>query len=335
MQQHFSQASTYAQQASQQAQRTQYPSFPQHINPYTSPYYRQQQSSAPQGTLSPHALHSSTNALPPSSFYTPPVAAPTPASAPQGPTPEERKQQFQNSIRPFLQSSAFTGAQAVNTLVERIADFGSQELDAATRLEILTKIRDGAGNHYFRAWCENSLAIDVTREWLKAAAKSDEDAMIETLMPLLHVSHAVSLMREIRLILFLPYQIIDRLPLTINSLKASKLGKIVVRLVKDAPSPGELILPISCLLASNGWDIPIPHAARHYELETNHPVLCYFDRRFLSENISVVLQYMYLTAFLCFSVALQICSDQGYGFQPRAKMASDGFECRRGIQASR
>lgn len=121
MQQQFSQASTYNQQASQQAQRTQYPSFPQHINPYTSHYYRQQQSSASQGTLSPHALHSSTNALPPSSFYTPPVAAPTPPSAPQGPTPEERKQQFQNSIRPLLQSSAFTGAQAVNTLVERIA----------------------------------------------------------------------------------------------------------------------------------------------------------------------------------------------------------------------
>lgn len=38
-------------------------------------------------------------------------------------------------------------------------------------------------------------------------------------------------------------QIIDRLPLTLETLKASKLGKLVVKLVKDPPSPGELIFP--------------------------------------------------------------------------------------------
>lgn len=36
-------------------------------------------------------------------------------------------------------------------------------------------------------------------------------------------------------------QIIDRLPLTIETLKASKLGKIVVKLTKDPPAPGEYI----------------------------------------------------------------------------------------------
>jgi len=35
-------------------------------------------------------------------------------------------------------------------------------------------------------------------------------------------------------------QIIDRLPMTVESLKTSKLGKIVVKVGKDVASPGEL-----------------------------------------------------------------------------------------------
>lgn len=123
-----------------------------------------------------------------SSFYSP---APPVASTSQKPTltPQERKQRLRNSLDPLLVPSAFSGAQAVYTLVEKIADYGSQDVDAGTRLEILTKIRDGAGNHYFRAWAENATAIDITREWLKAAftAKSD-NSLVETIMPLLHVS---------------------------------------------------------------------------------------------------------------------------------------------------
>jgi protein phosphatase 1 regulatory subunit 10 len=62
------------------------------------------------------------------------------------------------------------------------------EADPSIRLEILTKIRDGAGNHYFRAWSENTRAMDITREWLKAAYAADDDSpLIETIMPLLHV----------------------------------------------------------------------------------------------------------------------------------------------------
>lgn len=103
-------------------------------------------------------------------------------------SPQERKQQFQASIKPLLQPSAFTGAQAVYTLVQKIADFGSQDVDSTTRLEILTKIRDSAGNHYFRAWSENPVAIDITREWLKSAyTAKDDESMVETIMPLLHV----------------------------------------------------------------------------------------------------------------------------------------------------
>lgn len=143
----------------------------------------------------------------------------TQTQAPE-PSPEEiaqKKARFYASIKPLLQSSAFTGAQAVNTLVDRIST-NMQDADPGVRLEILTKIRDGAGNHYFRAWSENSRAMDITREWLRAAyAANDNSPLIETTMPLLHI--------------------IDRLPLTVESLKASKLGKLVVKLVKDPPSP--------------------------------------------------------------------------------------------------
>lgn len=82
----------------------------------------------------------------------------------------------------------------MQTLVQRVDDYGSQDVDAAFRLEVLTKIRDGAGNHYFRAWSENGTAIDITREWLKAAltAKSNSP-LVETIMPLLHVSRSTNI----------------------------------------------------------------------------------------------------------------------------------------------
>jgi hypothetical protein len=64
----------------------------------------------------------------------------------------------------------------------------SSEVSAQTRLDILTKIRDNAGNNYFRAWLENVAAMDVAREWLKAGATSNTDnQVLETVMPLLHV----------------------------------------------------------------------------------------------------------------------------------------------------
>lgn len=73
-------------------------------------------------------------------------------------------------------------------LVSRIVEYGIPEVGAQTRLDILTKIRDNAGNNYFRAWLENVAAMDVTREWLKAGAATNADnQVLETVMPLLHV----------------------------------------------------------------------------------------------------------------------------------------------------
>ncbi|KDR74518.1 hypothetical protein GALMADRAFT_157714 [Galerina marginata CBS 339.88] len=253
-QQQQQQQSQQAQSSPQlQHQRPQY--YNQHII-YPSPYYRQQPQSAPQGTLSPQALLSPSNnmmTISSSSFYSHPtqsqqlqpgpsqqqqlqlqhpqpqsIATPQ-ASTSQASTPtdppaprlteeqrEERKRTFQIAIRPFLLPTAFTGAQAVNQLTNLIAEYGATDVEAASRLEILARIRDGAGNHYYRAWSENTTAIDITREWIKAAAKGNNAALVETTMPLLHL--------------------IDRLPFTVESLMSSKLGKIIKKLVKDEPS---------------------------------------------------------------------------------------------------
>lgn len=121
-----------------------------------------------------------------SSVNSGPASQPAPAS---GSSVEERKRKFLTGIRPLLQSSAFSGAQAVQHLTDRIGDFGVADIDAQTRLDILARIRDGAGNHYYRAWSENSLAVEITREWIKAAAKDDSGALQETIMPLLHVCY--------------------------------------------------------------------------------------------------------------------------------------------------
>ncbi|KAG6918492.1 hypothetical protein DXG01_013852 [Tephrocybe rancida] len=248
--QHYPQANYNAQPSTLQPQQQpqtltpQQYSYSQLIQSYrTQPSYypppQQQQQQSPQGTLSPQALHdpssSILSSLMPSSFY----AQPSPSSssqqqqhsqqsqqpprtqqppAPPRKTPQELKVEFQATLRPLLVSSAFTGAGAVSILADAITDYGAAEVDANIRLEILTKMRDGAGNHYFRAWSENMSAMGITRDWLKAGLSANaESPLVETIMPLLHI--------------------IDRLPMTLETLKNSKLGKIVVKLVKEPRSP--------------------------------------------------------------------------------------------------
>jgi len=158
---------------------------PNSFYPHTT--QSQAQSSTSQPQTQQHPQSSSTQPSQPQ----PSDQKGAPLPPPIGLTPEQReeqKRQFQSLIRPLLQPTAFTGAQAVRELADRIADYGVTEVDAATRLEVLARIRDGAGNHYYRAWSENSVAIDITREWIKAAAKGNNAQLVETTMPLLHVS---------------------------------------------------------------------------------------------------------------------------------------------------
>ncbi|KAG1767704.1 hypothetical protein EV702DRAFT_1146166 [Suillus placidus] len=199
---------------------------------YSSHLTQHQPTSQSQGTLSPHVLHSPTSTMMGqlSSFYaqspstpstsTVTTATSTTAAPAQPPTIniQARKDSFVTDVRPLLQPNAFGGARAIHNLVNLIDDFGSEEVEPSLRMEILTKIRDNAGNHYFRAWSENNTAMDITREWLKAAATAKSDTpLVDTVMPLLHI--------------------IDRLPLSVESLKSSKLGKIIVKLVKEPPAP--------------------------------------------------------------------------------------------------
>ncbi|KAK7061264.1 hypothetical protein R3P38DRAFT_3488838 [Favolaschia claudopus] len=243
----YSQQPSYSSQTSsqQQQQRAQQLSAYPFLSSFPMSYYLpQQQQQQPQGTLAPHALHApTTNSLlnayyaqsQPSGSKLLPQQSSAQQTQPQqqpqtqlpvplpGPSPAERRQQLLTVIRPLLVPTQFTGAGAVATLATRISDYGAADVDIATRKEILTKIRDSAGNHYFRAWAENPIAVDITREWLKAAFTAsreggeDAEQLGETIMPLLHL--------------------IDRLPMTVESLKTSKLGKLVVRLVKEPPTP--------------------------------------------------------------------------------------------------
>ncbi|PPQ63961.1 hypothetical protein CVT24_009084 [Panaeolus cyanescens] len=129
-----------------------------------------------------------------------------------GPTKEQlekKREQLRNSVRPYLQ--ALTGAGSVTKLVDRLSDYGYSDVDCELRMEILGVIRDGAGNPYYRAWSENATAMEITREWLRAASKADKsDKLSETTMPLLHL--------------------IDRLPLTLEGLIQSKLAKVIKKL---------------------------------------------------------------------------------------------------------
>lgn len=151
-----------------------------------SQLHPQSQQQASQGTLSPFALHAPQHlsAIPPSSFYT--ATSPSDLSASLS---QSRREAFLNGIKSSLQPKNFSGgARSVQQLVSRIIEYGIPEVSAQTRLDILTKIRDNAGNNYFRAWLENVAAMDITREWLKAGATINADnQMQETVMPLLHV----------------------------------------------------------------------------------------------------------------------------------------------------
>lgn len=104
----------------------------------------------------------------------------------------DKKERFEKSIRPLLQSNAFTGAGAVQNLVDKITDYGIDLVEPALRLEIATKMRDGAPNHYFRAWSENQDALEITKDWLKAALKENSPQLLETAMPILHVREQIT-----------------------------------------------------------------------------------------------------------------------------------------------
>ncbi|KDQ12714.1 hypothetical protein BOTBODRAFT_34170 [Botryobasidium botryosum FD-172 SS1] len=104
-------------------------------------------------------------------------------------------------------------SQSASLLINHLSDM--PETNREVRLEILAKMRDGAPREFFSVWAKSIKGLDLLREWLKAAVVRGRE-WEDTLMPLLHV--------------------IDRLPLSVDDLKASKLGKVIVKVVKDPPT---------------------------------------------------------------------------------------------------
>lgn len=91
--------------------------------------------------------------------------------------------------------------------------------------------------------------------------------------------------------------------MTVDSLKASKLGKIVVKLVKDPPTPGELAF----LLLGRDYTrqtISVSVIAP-VELKTSCHSHCFCTH--LTDSVRHVLQYMYLTSL---SMFLSFCETQ-------------------------
>lgn len=114
---------------------------------------------------------------------------PTPI-APSGPTSEQLKEKFMQGLKPFMKGDSFTGAGAVTQLTNYIHAYGISKVDLSTRLDILSKIRDNAPNHYFRAWAENSTAMAITKKWLTESGNAEPDSTeSRATMPLLHVSY--------------------------------------------------------------------------------------------------------------------------------------------------
>lgn len=139
-----------------------------------------------------------------------------------------------------------------NQIVRTIATMGAAEVELPMRLQVLSKIRDCAGNDFYQAWAQNTEAMDIIREWLKNAVMSKTAEWEETIMPLLHVrifpglcfaplAFAFSAVFMPTFLFAFCNQVIDRLPLTVESLRSSKIGKVIIKLKEISTSSGELI----------------------------------------------------------------------------------------------
>ncbi|KIM22463.1 hypothetical protein M408DRAFT_284290 [Serendipita vermifera MAFF 305830] len=98
--------------------------------------------------------------------------------------------------------------------------------DKDARLEILTRLRDHAPREVFVVLARNLPVLGLLREWGKNACKKEEFG--ETLMGWL--------------------QVVDKLPLTVETLAQSGLGKLIKYVVEHPPTTGESLLLLSSFL---------------------------------------------------------------------------------------
>ncbi|CAE7177186.1 unnamed protein product, partial [Rhizoctonia solani] len=153
-----------------------------------------------------------------------------PQALSQPPAVQRPKPQSVNTIhlyKQYMQPQMMDAspAETARKLINLLTAEDTPQTDPQTRLWLLTRIRDGAGKEFFNTWANDSDAMSLIKEWLRAATptkdgKPDGDGnpadWHETIMPLL--------------------QVIDRLPLGINQLRKSKIGSNILKLAKNSPN---------------------------------------------------------------------------------------------------
>lgn len=148
---------------------------------------------------------------------------------------------------------------------------GINDTSPSLRKEILNGMRDNAGKEFYEAWAKNPDGMEMFRVWLKSAMtkkdpSSGKKENEETLMPLLNVGALlyfipffewnlffdhesqclhIPLYRcgicgtNIELMICMALQVIDRLPLGLEELRTSRIGKVIKSIVTDPPTNGE------------------------------------------------------------------------------------------------
>lgn len=233
-----------------------------------NPSYLQTQSHPyPPTTVTPSSLH---NAITPTQYYSAPSVVPPPAPKkaqvqahlqPSRPTSAQSTRSTSSSgsvsasssrhpeshLRNLLSANAFESspAGAARSLINALKTMGISDVSSSLRKEILNTMRDNAGKDFFEAWAKSADGMETFRIWLKSAVTRKDDGKREadeTLMPLLNVCHRRIDIKGICIPLIhalTAIQVIDRLPLGIEELRAAKIGKLVKSIVVDPPSSGE------------------------------------------------------------------------------------------------
>ncbi|KAG8775220.1 hypothetical protein FRC16_004876 [Serendipita sp. 398] len=97
-------------------------------------------------------------------------------------------------------------------------------VDKEARMEILNRIRDYAPKEFWNQFGKNLRALNLLREWGRQASKKEE--FTDTMMGWL--------------------QVVDKLPLTVEILIQSQLGKVVKWIVDHPPTKGESNSCLAC-----------------------------------------------------------------------------------------
>ncbi|KZT38930.1 hypothetical protein SISSUDRAFT_1046253 [Sistotremastrum suecicum HHB10207 ss-3] len=215
-------------QQSQPQQQTQFaidPALVSNISPTSTPIHQYQQSPLSQyspgfiPTQSQPHVQQRTMSLNPQLLHSnlPQSAAPSDLSnltPPMPPTPP--RPDIKASLESLLGSGGLTGGTpALVQLIKDVKAYGHNDIDPELLTEFLSKVSMRADDQFLKAWADSEEAMEILKDWLKAGAiKKDEGRWVQTINPILAV--------------------LGRMRLSLDTLKSTKLGKIIVKLTKDS-----------------------------------------------------------------------------------------------------